>query len=101
MGVSIIIPREEKRIILFFIISDVEKHLQQPTSQNIVPTFNMAWILVGVCNRTSQDQNQYRLSQLAPQVGEHLCARFFLVVLLIELLDTVGELWELIRLRLL
>ena len=75
--------------ILLFVIGRVEKKSKQPMPQDVVTTSNTPGVLVGICNRTSQDEPQHPVRQLAPQVGEHLSAGVPLVMLLIEFFDGI------------
>jgi hypothetical protein len=71
----------------------MEQEQEQPTPQNTIATFDMAGMLMGVCTRTPQDQPYHRVSQLAPEKSEHISIGFFIVMLLVELLDGVRELF--------
>ena len=70
----------------------MEKELKKPTTQNLVPAFDLSKVLASVRKRASQDQAQDPVSELASQIGKHLRAGFLLVVFPVKLLDGVGEL---------
>ena len=77
--------------ILLFVISRVEQEQEEPTSPNAIPTFDAAAVLVSVCKRATQDQLQHCMSQLPPQVCEHV-GGINSVVFLVKLFDGVRKL---------
>ena len=70
----------------------MEKEVKKPTSQDTIPALDAAAVFVSVCKRTAQDQPQHCMSQLSPQVCEHLSTRGNLIAFLVKFLDRVGEL---------
>ena len=77
---------------LLFVICRVEEETKKPTSPDAIPTLDAAAMFMGVRKRTPQDQSQYRMSQLSPQVREHLSTRGNPIVFLVKFLDRVREL---------
>jgi len=70
----------------------VEEELEQPTSKHTISTFDAPAVLVGVCERAPQDQPQYSVNQLSPQMSEHVCVGISPVMFLIGFLNGVREL---------
>jgi len=70
----------------------MEEKIDEATSQNVIPTFDSLAVFVSVCKGTAQDQLQYSMGQLAPQVCEHVGSGVGLIVRLVEFFDGVWEL---------
>ena len=70
----------------------MEDEAEEPTSQNIISTFDLPVVLVSVCKRAAQDQSQYPVGQLSPQMCEHFGTGVCSVVFSVELFDRVREL---------
>lgn len=82
---------------LLFVIRRVEEQLKEPTSQNIISTFDTLGVAVSVGKRPPKNQPQHGMGQFSPKVCEHIIVGIFFVVFLVELLDRVRQLSGFIR----